>query len=119
MLQYIGGKIDLVLKLSEISTVIVKWWIDTAYGVHNSMHSHTGTIMSLDLGSIYRRSSKHKTNLKSSTKEEHVGVSDSHGHMLLAIYFLKEQGYDATKITLYEDNASTECLENNGHMPSI
>ena len=53
LLQYLYVTLNLVLKLLGLSTAIIKWWIDTSYGVHGNMISHTETTMSLGCSSIY------------------------------------------------------------------
>ena len=65
LMHYIYGTLDLVLKLSAISTTVITRWIDAAYGLHDNMRSHTGTTMSMGLGSIYSMCKKQKSNTKS------------------------------------------------------
>ena len=76
LLQYIKGTLGLLLKLPTTSTAILKWWIDTVYGVHNNMCSHTWTNMLMGLGSIYSRSTKQKINSKSLTEAKLVEATD-------------------------------------------
>ena len=58
VLQYIFGTIDLIQKLSDVNKSVVKWWLDAAYIVHAHLRSHTETTMPIELGSIYRKSTK-------------------------------------------------------------
>ena len=68
------------------------------------MISHTGTIISMELGSIYSRSIKQNLNTKSSTEAELVGTNDGTGKILWTTYFLKGQGYNTKETKLYQDN---------------
>lgn len=49
-----------MLKLSVTLTTVIKWWVDTAYSVHNNMQS------------IDSRSTEQKLNTKISTEAELV-----------------------------------------------
>jgi hypothetical protein len=56
---------------------------------------------------------KQKINTKSSTEAELVGVDNSLGYILWALYFMIEQGYDMDPSLLYQDNMSAILLETN------
>ncbi len=74
--------------------------------------------MSFGQGMAMIYSWKHKTNTKSSTEAEIVGVDDSLGYILWARYFMIEQGYDMDASLLYQDNMSAILLETNGKVSS-
>ncbi len=61
---------------------------------------------------------KQKIVAKSSTKAELVGVDNTLGYILLALYFMEEQGYDMDPLVLYQDNMSAILLETNGKASS-
>jgi len=57
------------------------------------MKSHTSGIMSLEIGGIAQKSTKHKLNTKSSTEAELVGASDYLPNVLWVKMFMEAQGY--------------------------
>ena len=118
LMQYLNATISLTLTLSADQLAIIKWWVDASYAVHNNMRSHTGATMSIGRGMIYSKSAKQKLNSKSSTEAELIGASDMLGQTLWTLYFLRAQGYDTIKTTLYQDNTSAIALEENGKMSS-
>ena len=58
----------------DLSTLFT--YIDTSYGVHPNLRSHTGGTLSMGIGTVHNKSSKQKLNVKSSTAAEIVGGSD-------------------------------------------
>ena len=118
VMQYLRGtrKLFLTLEANELS--IIKWWVDGSFAVHHDMKSHTGGTMSLGKGSVYSTSTRQKLNTKSSTEAELVAVDDVMPQALWTRYFLKGQGYDVEKSTIYQDNQSAMLLENNGQRSS-
>ncbi len=90
--------------------LMLLWWVDKAYVVHDDWRGHTGAGMSFGQGMVMSYSWKHKINTKSSTEVELVGVDDSLGYILWARYFMLAQGYDMDASLLYQDNMSTILL---------
>ena len=78
------------------------------------MKSHTGGIMSHDLGGKAQKTTKHKLNTKSSTEAELVGANDYLLNVLWVKMFMIEQGYKIKENILEEDNESSIKLEKNG-----
>jgi len=89
-------------------------WVDTAYGVHNDMKSHTGGCMSWGLGVLLTMCNKQRLNMKSSIKAEVVGVSDFIPNMIWVRMFI--EGYSIDKNMLHQDNMSAMKIETNGKM---
>ena len=90
-------------------------WIDVSFAVHPNVRSHTGGTMSFGTDIVHVKSSKQKLNMCSSTEAELVGVSDYLPYHIWMEFFMKSQGYDLKKKTLYQDNQSTIKMEQNGH----
>ena len=67
--------LPLILEADGIINV-VKWWIDTSYGVQLDMISYTRATITLEKGSINSFSNAQKINTKSSTESELVVVDD-------------------------------------------
>eukprot|EP00957_Ditylum_brightwellii_P029723 2247345-Ditylum_brightwellii.AAC.1 len=92
---------------------VIEWWIHGASAVHTNMRSHTGVIMSLGKESVYSALVEKQINTRSSTETESVAVNDLTHMVLWTYYFLKDQGYDAGKSIIYQDNKSAILLEKN------
>ena len=50
--------------------------MDASYGVHEDLHSHTGSVISIGTGAIQAGLVKQKLNTRSSTEAESLGVDD-------------------------------------------
>ena len=96
----------------------LRWYVDTAFGVHRDMKSHTGMIMTMVQRDASSNSTKQKLNIKISTKAELVGINDEISLIIWSRYFLAEQGYQVRDNICYQDNQSTAKLTNNGHASS-
>jgi hypothetical protein len=118
VLKYIRGTKDKGIVLEAGKCLSILAYIDSSYGVHMDMRSHTGCVIGLGLGPIYAKSSGQKINTKSSTEAELVGLSDSTGQVVWTRNFLLEQGYDVGPATIYQDNMSTIALVKNGRSNS-
>ena len=62
-------------------------WIDTAYTLHDNMHSHMGGALSMGYGIIGSKSTIEKLNTKSSTEAELVGVSEYLPYNIWLLHF--------------------------------
>lgn len=129
VLEYLNGTKDLCLYLSskrnctsgtgcEPTTLSIHAFIDSSFAVHLDGKSHTGAMISLGAGSIYAKSSKQKLVTKSSTEAELVGLSDALSQVVWSRNFLKEQGYEVSPATIYQDNKSTITLAERGRSTS-
>jgi len=107
-LEYINGTINLEYTLGADSLNKLWTWVDASYAVHPDMKSHTGGIMSLYLGGIAQKSTKHKLNTKSSTEAELVQI------VLWVKMFMEAQGYKIEENIFEQDNESAIKLEKNG-----
>jgi hypothetical protein len=116
LLGYVLGTRDrgIVLRIGE--SMIVKVYIDAAYGVHqDSGKSHTGCAIVLgEAGPLYAKSGKQKIVTKSSTEAELVGLSDSASQAIHLRNFVTSQGYDVGPAIIYQDNLSTMALMKRG-----
>ena len=93
-------------------------YVDSSYGVHSDMRSHTGVVIGLGRGPVYAKSSTQKINTKSSTESELVGLSDSTNQIVWSRNFILDQGYSVSAATVYQDNMSTIAMVKNGKSTS-
>ena len=75
-IAYIKCTIDDVRVIGASSLIDIFTWIDAAYAVNPDMKSQTGGAISLGVGVLHAKISKHKLNVKSSTEAELVGNSE-------------------------------------------
>jgi hypothetical protein len=52
-MKYLGQSAALPLILEAEVSNNIKWWVDSAFAVHNDMKSHTGALVSLGKGAAY------------------------------------------------------------------
>jgi hypothetical protein len=118
LLEYIHGTIYMPLILRADSLSIIKWWVVASYATHGDCRGHTGAMMSLGRGSIIGMSKKQKSNTKSSSECELVGVDDASTQMLWKRSFIEGQGYNIEASILNQDNLSSILLKKNGRASS-
>ena len=104
----------IVLRIGH--TMVVKAFIDAAYGSHqDSGKSHTGCAIVLgESGPIFAKSSKQKIVTKSSTEAELVGLSDTASQAIHLRNLITAQGYDLGPALVYQDNVSCMALVKRG-----
>jgi hypothetical protein len=90
------------LIMSADLLMLSRLWVNIAYTVHNDCPGHTGAGMSSGQGMVLSYLWKQKINTKSFAEAKLVGVDNSLGYILLARYFMQEQGYDTTLSGLHE-----------------
>ena len=101
----------LTLDLKDI--ILVKWWGDWSYAVHEGCKGHTDVKMSLVTKSFISTSLTQNFNTKSSTETVLVETNDCMSQILCNKYFLDEQGF-RDKHILQQDNESAIKMEING-----
>ena len=80
--------------------IIVRMFVDAAYGVHQDRTSHTGSCIVIgDRGAVHCRSAKQSSTSKSSTEAELIALSDSANQALYLRWFLIDQGYKMGPVT--------------------
>jgi hypothetical protein len=95
--------------------IVVKVYIDAAYGVHADGKSHTGSCIAIGAtGAVHCKSAKQQIVTKSSTEVELVALSDSASQGLHTRAFILAQGYECGAMTVYQDNMSTMALIERG-----
>ena len=116
LLGYLLGTRDRGIVLRIGSELVVKAFIDAAYGVHTgSGRSHTGCVIVLgDGGPVYAKSTKQKIVTKSSTEAELVALSDFASQAIHMRNFLLGQGYKLGPAIVYQDNKSCMALIKRG-----
>ena len=76
LLYFLQSMIDDERVLAANSLTKLFTWVDDSYAVHDEMKNHAGGAMSFGCGVFGTKSTKQKTNSKSSTESEVVSVSD-------------------------------------------
>ncbi|MGC8537318.1 MAG: Ty1/Copia family ribonuclease HI, partial [Rhizomicrobium sp.] len=118
LIKYCNGTRQDKLILSTEDLHVIKWYVDSAFGVHPELKSHTGAVMTYGGGAAQSISRKQKLNTRSSTEAELVGADDAATMILWTKLFMEAQGHTIEKNILYQDNKSTILLENNGKRSS-
>jgi len=119
ILQYLKGTRHMKLTISVDSLIILNWWVDASYNIHEDCKGHTGLILSMGKGGAVASGSwKQKINVRSSTEGELVGLDDSLPLILWGKYFLEAQGYTVEHNIVRQDNKSTLLLARNGKFSS-
>ena len=114
VLAYLKNTINDIRIIGANNLQEVYTWVDAAYGVHDDMRSHTGGVMSLGVGTIHKKSSVQKLNVKSSTEAELVGTSEYMPYNIWFYNFMEAQGYKVSDNILFQDNQSAMKMEING-----
>jgi hypothetical protein len=82
VVKYLRGCPQLPLTLEADQAMVIKWYVDASYAVHEDMKGHTGAVMTMGKGAAYSSSSKQKINTRSLMETELVGVNDVLGQVL-------------------------------------
>ena len=116
VLKYLYGtkEIGIRLKPTPNQSPTITAWIDASHAVHHDMRGHSGTIIAIGEGPCFVRSSKQKSNTKSSTESELLAISDDASQVIWCRNFLIAQGYELPPAKIYQDNMSTIALIKNG-----
>ena len=114
LLEYLNGTLHLRRVIGSDGLQSLTTYVDAAYATHMDMRSHTGGLISLGKGVIHAKSSKQKSNSKSSTEAELMGASDFIPWTLWLKRFLEGQGYTMDRTIFYQDNESAIKMEKNG-----
>jgi hypothetical protein len=107
LLQHIHCTINMPLTLSIDDMSIFKTWADAAHALHDDMHSHAGGAIVAGKGLLNRKSSKQRTNVKSSTEADFLPQT------IWTRNFVKARGYETTNKDFYQDNVSAMKMEKN------
>ena len=118
LMSYLRHTIDLPLILGADGSGVLKWYIDSAYGIHPKLRGQTGGGVTLGRGMPVTGSTKQKLNTRSSTECELVGVDDFMPSVFWAKKFLECQGYTVRQNLILQDNKSAILLQNNGKASS-
>jgi len=118
MVQYLHATESMPLILGADGSHNLYWYVDSAFGVHKDMKSHTGAGLTLGRGFAISISTAQKLNTGSSTYAELVAVSDVLPMVQWIRLFLLSQGVTIQRNIIYQDNKSTVLLEVNGKKSS-
>jgi hypothetical protein len=108
--------LPLILRADRLN--IIKWWVDASFATHDDCRGHTGATMSLGKGSIIGMLKKQKSNTRSSTECELVGVDDAMPQVMWTRHFIEAQGFGINDNILAQDNLRTMLLEKEGKQSS-
>ncbi|MGC9293583.1 MAG: reverse transcriptase domain-containing protein, partial [Acidobacteriaceae bacterium] len=98
LIKYCNGTCQDKLILSTEDLHVIKWYVDSAFGVHPDLKSHTGAVMTYGGGAAQSISRKQKLNTRSSTEAELVGADDAATMILWTKLFMEAQGHTIEKI---------------------
>ena len=98
----------------------LQWCVDAGFVVHPDFRSHMGATMKFrdGPGSPIQMSAKQKLNTDSGTTAELAAVHQALPEVLWVPLFLEEQGHEADKNVVCQDNQSAISLEKNGEKSS-
>ena len=88
VIKYIQGTIHLPLLIGWDETGTLTWSVDTAFAVHEDMHSHMGATLTMGKNALLLMSLKQKINTKSSTEAELMGVDNAMKFVVWSKLFL-------------------------------
>ncbi len=91
VLCYLKSTLYMPLILLADLLMLLRWWVDAAYAVHNDCWGHNGAGMSLGQRMFLSYLWKQKINTNSLAEAKLVGVADSLGYILWERYFMQEQ----------------------------
>ena len=114
LISYLKNSTKMKLVLEVNGTRTLKWFIDSSFGVHPDMKSHTRSTFTLGKGSISSESTNQKVNSRSSTEAELIAINNKIAKVIWRKRFLNHQGYKLKIRVLYQDNTSTIKHANNG-----
>jgi hypothetical protein len=118
VLKYLKGTRSMPLRIKAESLEKTLWDIDASHSVHEDCKGQTGGGMTLGEGATMAHCWKQKSNTRSSTETELVGVYDCLPSVLWSLYFMQAQGYGTKCARIYQDNNSAILLEVNGRASS-
>ena len=118
IISYLKNTINICLTLEADDNQELNWYIDSSFGVHKDMKSHTGSVFTIGKGCITSDSTKQKVNARSSTEAELIAVDDKISKVIWIKKFIENQGFKINTNVVHQDNKSTIRLENNGKYSS-
>ena len=95
----------LILEIDN--TGVIHWLIDSSHQCHEDCKGQTSAGMTMGKGTILSGSLGQKSNTKSSTETEIIGVDQYLPTVLWSKYFIEEQGYTIENTIIHQDNEST------------
>jgi hypothetical protein len=116
VLMYLNSTVDLGITIQKNTDELeVKGYIDASFACHDDRRSHTGLITMVNNIIVEVRSTKQKTNTKSTCESELIGLGDSYGYVLYINNILIELGLIPVKpAVIFQDNESTIQIATNG-----
>ena len=93
LLKYLNGTREDKLILSYDNIHIIKWYVNSSYGVHPHFKSQTGGMVTLDNCAPITMSYKQKLSMCSSTDMELVAADDMSTLILWTKLFMEVQSY--------------------------
>ena len=115
-LVYLNSTLYMKQYMTTDSLCMIKWGVDTSYGVHCDSTGRTGAMISMGKGAMVNISRKHKLNVGSSTESKQVSLANVLGTIMGCKYCMEVEGYTIENNILYHDNTSTILLAKNSRM---
>ena len=113
----LGTKYE-VLILSADDSKNLRCHTDAAFGVHSEMKSHADGTFSMGHGSMSSSSEKKKVSSRSSTEAELIAFDDKISKVAWTKMLEEAQGFKVYLSIVFQDNASTIKLVENGNTSS-
>ena len=118
MLKYLNSEPELGLTIYPGSVLNITAYVDASFGVHPDYKSHTGSVIMMDKGAVFAKSSKQKLMSKSSTEAELIGLSDALSQIIWTRDFMIAQGHKVAPAVVMQDNQSTMAMVEKGRSTS-
>lgn len=114
VLKYLNGTVNhyIILSIGDDFEIIV--YVDASFAIHMDGKGHTGIFITLGIGPIYCRSSKHKSVSASTSEAEIITLGDAYPIILWVRLFLIDQGYEMGPVIVNEDNTAVLAMIENG-----
>jgi hypothetical protein len=118
VLKYLNSEPELGLTINPGSVLSITAYVDASFGVHPDYKSHTGSVIMMDKGAVFAKSSKQKLMSKSSTEAELIGLSDALSQIIWTRDFMIAQGHKVAPAVVMQDNRSTMAMVEKGRPTS-
>jgi hypothetical protein len=116
VLRYLNNTKDLglILKCPDVEEINVITSADASYGIHSDGKGQSGISTSFGVGAVNSSTTKQKIVAKSSSEAELIASSDGVSHLVRINNYLQSRNLPVTKLTLLQDNQSTQSVIKNG-----
>ena len=118
VMSFMMGTTNEVLTLSADDSQNLHWHTDAAFGVYPGMRSYSDGTFSMGFGVMSSSSTKQKVKSRSLTEVELIAVDNKTSKVVWSKRFTEAQGFKVKLTIVFQDNASTIKLAENGKLRS-